>query len=120
MTKRSADPISSYLAPLPREQREALGRLRALIHAAAPDAEECISYGIPAFRLNGLLVAFGAAKHHCAFYPCSGRTILELKDALARFDTSKGTIRFQPEKPLPAALVKKIVKMRVAQNKARR
>ncbi len=66
-----------------------------------------------------MLVAFGAAAKHCAFYPMSSSTVEDLKDELKAYETSKGTIRFQPEKPLPAALVRKIVKLRLAENAAR-
>lgn len=90
--------------------------LRRTIRSAAPDAEECISYGIPAFRLKEMLVGFGATKKHCAFYLMSGTTVEVFAGELAGYDTSKGTIRFQPSKPLPAALVKKLVKARIREN----
>jgi uncharacterized protein YdhG (YjbR/CyaY superfamily) len=100
---------------LDADKRHALEKLRAQIKAAAPKAEECMSYGIPGFRLQGkLLVSYGAATKHCAFYPGSiGRRFAnELRD----YDTSgKGTIRFSADKPLPAALVRKIVRARIAQ-----
>ena len=78
------------------EKRAALERLRKIIKAAAPKAEESITYQIPVFRLNGMLVGFAAARNHCAFYPCSGSTVATLKDELKAYETSKGTIRFQP------------------------
>ncbi|MFN7941113.1 MAG: DUF1801 domain-containing protein [Thermoanaerobaculia bacterium] len=110
-----ATTIDEYLAPLAAEKRAALERLRRDIHAAAPEAEECISYGIPAFRLAGrMLVAFGAAAKHCAFYP-GAHPVEALADELAAYDTSKGTVRFPPERPLPAALVRKLVRARVAE-----
>jgi uncharacterized protein YdhG (YjbR/CyaY superfamily) len=94
------------------DKRAALETLRKNIKAAAPKAEECISYGVPAFRLNGkFLVAYAAAKSHCAFYP--GAVIEHLKE-LKDYDTSKGTIRFPADKPLPAALVRKLVMLRIA------
>jgi uncharacterized protein YdhG (YjbR/CyaY superfamily) len=104
-----------YLAALSADKREALEKLRKDIKAAAPKAEECISYGIPGFRLNGkLLVSYGAAAQHCAFYP--GSTSRAFKKELKDYDTSgKGTIRFSAEKPLPSALVRKIVKARIAE-----
>jgi uncharacterized protein YdhG (YjbR/CyaY superfamily) len=112
--------IDAYLVALPADKRAALERLRRIISAAAPDAEECISYRLPAFRLHGRwLVAFGAAARHCAFYPMSGATIESHRAELKGFDTSKGTIRFQPDSPLPAALVKKLVKARMAANSER-
>src|SRR6266446_5159113 len=103
--------IDDYLASLSDDQRTALKKLRKTIKAAAPKAEECISYQIPAFRLNGrMLVGFGATANHCAFYPMSSSTVKTHKHDLGAFETSKGTIRFQADKPLPAALVKKLVK----------
>ena len=101
-------------------QRAALEKLRKTIRAAAPKTEECISYQLPAFRLDGrLLVAFGAAASHCAFYPGSF-PIEACRKELKGYDTSKGTIRFPANKPLPVALVRKLVKARIAQNKRRK
>jgi uncharacterized protein YdhG (YjbR/CyaY superfamily) len=101
---------------LSADKRAALERLRKTIKAAAPNAEECISYQLPAFRLSGkFLVAYGAAANHCAFYP--GSVITRLKKDLRNYDTSKGTIRFQAEKPLPAILVRKLVKLRMAEER---
>lgn len=109
--------IDEYLAGLSDDKRAALERLRKTIKAAAPKAEECISYRLPAFRLQGkILVAFGATANHCAFYPMSGSTVEAFKDELKLYDTSKGTIRFQANQPLPAALVRKLVKARIAKN----
>ena len=101
-----------YLAAASSEKRRALERLRQAIKAAAPKAEECISYQVPAFRLNGkFLVAYGAAANHCAFYP--GSTLQALKNELKDYNTSKGTIRFPVDKALPAALVRKLVRLRI-------
>ena len=108
--------IDDYLSRLPDDQRAALEKLRKMIHAAAPKAEEAINYQIPMFRLNGMLVGFGARKGHCALYTMSKATVKQLGRDLDGFDTSTGTIRFSPEKLLPAALVKKIVKLRLAEN----
>ena len=111
--------IDEYLAALSDDKRAALEKLRKTIKAAAPKAEECISYQLPAFRLNGrMLVAFGATAKHCAFYPMSSSTVQAHQDELKDYDTSKGTIRFQPDHPLPAALVRKLVKARIAENAA--
>ena len=102
-----------YLATVSADQRVALQKLRKAIKAAEPKAEECISYQVPAFRLNGkFLVAYAAAANHCAFYP--GAVISRLKKELMDYDTGKGTIRFPPEKPLSAALVRKLVQLRIA------
>ncbi|HMC88392.1 MAG TPA: DUF1801 domain-containing protein [Gemmataceae bacterium] len=113
--------IDDYLAALSADKRAALERLRTTISAIAPQAEECISYGLPAFRLNGKpLVAFGATANHCAFYPMSSATVASQKDELKDYDASKGTIRFQADKPLPVALVRKLVKSRITENEERR
>jgi uncharacterized protein YdhG (YjbR/CyaY superfamily) len=121
MRGAKARTIDEYLASVTAAQRAALERLRKAIRAAAPKAEEGFSYGLPAFRLGGKpLVAFGAAANHCAFYPMSSATVAAHREDLMDYDTSKGTIRFQPEKPLPAALVRKLVKARIAENASRK
>ena len=104
-----------YLAALSEDKRAALAKLRKIIKTAAPNAEECISYGICAFRQNGMLVGYGATAKHCAFFLMNGSTVENYKDELAEYDTSKGTIRFQPGKPLSATLVRKLVKSRIAE-----
>lgn len=116
--KGKVQTIDEYLAPLSSEKRAALQKLRKDIRSAAPRAEECISYGIPAFRLGGrFLVAFGTAAKHVAFYP--GSFPIETHEAeLKGFDTSKGTIRFPPDRPLSVTLVRKLVKARIAQHEA--
>jgi uncharacterized protein YdhG (YjbR/CyaY superfamily) len=107
--------IDEYLAPMSSEKRAALERLRRDIKSAAPQAEECISYDIPGFRLGGkLLVSFGAAANHVAFYP-GAHPIDAHREELKGYDTTKGTLRFPPEKPLPSGLVRKLVKTRVAE-----
>ena len=104
-----------YLAGIVPDKRAALETLRKRIKDAAPEADECISYGVPAFRLNGrLLVAYAAAAHHCAFYP--GSVVQALKDELNGYDISKGTVRFSADRVLPARLVRKLVKLRLARN----
>lgn len=106
-----------YLAALSEEKRAALEQLRETIRAAAPGAEERISYGIPAFRLDDrMLVGYGATAKHCAFYLMSSSTVEAFKDDLRGYDTSKGTIRFQADEPLPADLVQKLVEARIAEN----
>ncbi len=109
--------INEYLAGQSDDKRAALEKLRETIKATAPKAQECISYGLAAFRLNGKpLVAFGATANHCAFYLMSGSTMEAYKEPLKDYDTSKGTIRFQADDPLPPALVRKLVKARTAEN----
>lgn len=117
--KRESKTIDDYLATLPDDKRKALERLRKTINTAAPEAEECITYSRPGFRQNGIVVAFGAARDHCALYPMSGSTVEAFKNDLDGYDTSRGTIRFQPDKPLPVALVRKLVRARLAENEAR-
>ena len=113
--------IDEYLAALSDDKRAAIEKLRMTVKAVAPKAEECISYQIPAFRLDGkMLVGFGATANHCAFYPMSSSTVAAHKAELKDYDTSKGAIRFQADKPLPVALVRKLVKARIAENVGRR
>jgi uncharacterized protein YdhG (YjbR/CyaY superfamily) len=112
--------IDEYLAPLTNDKRAALEKLRRAIRSAAPKAEECISYGIPAFRLDGkMLVAFGIGAKHCAFY-AGAFPVKAHEDELRAYDTSKGTIRFPPDNPLPVTLVRKLIKSRIAEYAARR
>lgn len=110
-----ATSVDQWMARLPPEQRVALEKLRAQIRAAAPGAEETISYGMPTFSLYGHLVAFGAFKKHLSFFPMSSTLIAKHAEA-APFAASSGTLQFQPDKPLPAALVKKLVKARIVEN----
>jgi uncharacterized protein YdhG (YjbR/CyaY superfamily) len=121
MLAKSVKPqtIDEYLAPLSSEKRAALEKLRRAIRSAAPEAEECISYQIPTFRLGGrMLVSFGAWVNHCALY-AGVHPVKAHKDELKGYDTSKGTIRFQADSPLPATLVRKLVKTRIAERAAK-
>ena len=113
---RKVTTVDQYLAGVSDAQRAALEQLRETIRSAAPKAEECISYSIPAFKQNGMLVGFGATKTHCSFYLMSSTMVGRHEKELAKYDTSKGTIRFKPDAPLPASLVKKLVKERIAEN----
>jgi uncharacterized protein YdhG (YjbR/CyaY superfamily) len=118
-TNRKPETIDEYLASVNSDHRKALQKIRETIRAVAPNAEECISYGIPAFRLKGRsLVFFGAWANHCAFYPGSSTTLKKFRNELRNFQTSKGTLRFSPDKPVPVALVKKLLKARIAENNA--
>ncbi|HWC71358.1 MAG TPA: DUF1801 domain-containing protein, partial [Actinomycetota bacterium] len=104
-------------AKLPDDQREVLQSLRATIAKAAPEATEAISYGVPAFKLRGHpLVSYGAGKHHCAFYLMGTAVMDAHRSELERYETGKGSIRFTPDAPLPKALVRKLVKARVAES----
>jgi uncharacterized protein YdhG (YjbR/CyaY superfamily) len=110
------DEIDARLAALPADQRAALQALRNAIDAAAPEAEEAINYGIPAFRYHGrALVSYAAFKAHCSFFPMSSGLVEAHRDELAGFVTAKGTLRFTPEHPLPVDLVAQIVRERMAQ-----
>ncbi len=111
--------IDQYLATLSDDKRAALEHLRRTIRTVVPTAEECISYQIPAFRLDGrMLVWFGASARHCSFYP-GAAPIAALERELAAYDTSKGTLRFRPDKPLPVRLVKELLAVRLAENRSR-
>jgi uncharacterized protein YdhG (YjbR/CyaY superfamily) len=110
--------IDEYLTAVSSEKRVALNRLRRTIRGAFPRAEECISYGIPAFRLDGRVVAwFAAAANHLSFFP--GGVLDPFKNELKDYQTSKGTVRFQPDHPLPASLVRKLINARIARSAER-
>ncbi len=110
--------VDEYLAGVPKEARATLEKLRKTIKAAAPMASEVISYQMPMYKHHGMLVGFAAFKDHCSLFP--GAAVINAhKEELKCYDTSKGTIRFPASKPLPAALVKKLVKSRIQENEAR-
>jgi len=111
--------VADYLRAVPPAPRAALRKLRKTIKAAAPEATEVMSYGIPMFKHHGMLVGYAAFKEHCSLF-MSTALAKAYKKALAPYEKSKGTIRFTPEKPLPAALVRKLVKARIAENERRR
>jgi uncharacterized protein YdhG (YjbR/CyaY superfamily) len=118
--KKTINDISSvdeYLANIPEKERAALKKLRKIIKSIVPDAIEVISYQIAVMKYKGKpLIGFGAGKNHCSFYVMSSRIIPTYKDQLKSYDTSIGTIRFPADKPLSAALVKTLVKARIAEN----
>jgi uncharacterized protein YdhG (YjbR/CyaY superfamily) len=111
--------VDEYLAALPKERREVLQGIRSTIRTAAPEAEEYIGYQMPAYRYRGTLVYFGAAKHHYALYGIDGAVLEQFSDEVGPFYASKGTLRFTEERPIPAALVTKLVKAQAAKNEAR-
>lgn len=111
--------VAAYLDALPSKQRAALAQLRAVIAASAPKATEAIAYGVPAFKLDGPLVSYGAGKAHCAFYVQSPAVMQQVAAQLKGLDTSTATIRFTPDAPLPAELVQQVVAARIAENAAR-
>jgi len=110
--RKRVDTIDEYIAAQPKKVQVLLKEIRTAIKLSAPEAKEVISYQMPAFRLNGNLVYFAAFKNHIGFYPTSS-AIGAFQKELSRFETSKGTIRFPLDKPLPIALVKRIVEFRV-------
>ena len=104
-----------YISDFPPETQKILQQMRVTIKEAAPQAEEVISYGMPAFRLNGMLVYFAAYKNHIGFYPTRSG-IETFKEELSIYKNSKGAVQFPLDKPLPTELIKKMVKFRVAEN----
>ncbi len=113
--------VDEYLARVPEPARSTLNRIRAVVRSVVPaEASEALSYGMPAFKYKGALVAYAAFKSHCSFFPMSASLIQSYGDELKNYATAKGTIRFPLDKPLPAALVKKIVKARIAQNEQKK
>jgi uncharacterized protein YdhG (YjbR/CyaY superfamily) len=116
MEKLQAKTIDEYLAYQPEKVMEALENLRQIIRETAPEAEEVISYGIPAYKYHGMLVYFAAYKKHCSLFGGTSSLTEEMKEELKAFKTSKGTIQFTVEKPLPDELVREIVKIRMKQN----
>ena len=112
--------VDEYLAGVPEPARTALNKIRAAIRSAVPpEATETISYRMPAFKHKGVLVWFAAFSKHCSLFPTAS-VIEAFKDELKGFSTSKGTIHFPTDKPVPAALIKKLVKARVAQNESKK
>lgn len=113
---RTATAIDDYLRALPEDRRSALENLRAKIRSVVPEAEECISYGMPAFRVEGGVVAcFQATKKGCSYYPFSGTTLATVARLVAAYDRTKSAVHFSPERPLPLALVRALIKARVAE-----
>jgi uncharacterized protein YdhG (YjbR/CyaY superfamily) len=115
----AAKNVDEYIAPFPPAVRTTLNKLRQTIKAAAPQAEETISYMMPAYKQQGVLVYFGAYKTHIGFYP-TGRGVVAFKKELSVYDGAKGTVRFPLDKPLPLGLISRIVKFRVKENEAKK
>ncbi|MDK2939372.1 MAG: hypothetical protein PWQ51_1536 [Methanolobus sp.] len=111
--------IDEYIALFPKEVRDKLSELRELIRETAPEAEETISYKMPTFRLNGILVHFAAYKNHIGFYPTPSG-IEAFKDELSIYKPSKGSVRFPIEEPLPFDIIRKIVVFRINENNSKK
>ena len=109
--------VDAYISQFPADVQAQLQQLRKIIHTAAPDANEKISYGIPTFYLHGNLVHFAAYRNHIGFYPSSSG-MLAFAQELAAYKTSRGTVQFPLGQPLPVELIKKIVAFRVTENLA--
>ena len=115
-----AKDVDAYLAKVPEDKRVLLEEIREIVRATAPTATEHISYGFPSFKLEGRgLIWYAAWKKHCSIYPLTPGVEQAAGKELEPFDTKKGTIRFTPDKPLPASLIKKLVKARIAEEEAR-
>ena len=113
--------VDEYLAGVPEPARTTLDKIRATIRSVVPaEATEAISYGMPAFKYKGALFGYAAFSNHCSLFPMNAQLIVDYKDELKAFETSKGTIRFPMDKPPSTALIKKLVKARVAQNEAKK
>ena len=112
--------VEGYLAGVPEPARSTLEKMRAVIRSVAPaETTEVLSYGIPTFRYKGGLVAYAAFKNHCSFFPMGSSVLDPFEGELAKFRVTKGTLHFPLDKPLPAPLVKKIVRAKIAKNESR-
>jgi uncharacterized protein YdhG (YjbR/CyaY superfamily) len=110
--------IDTYLATVSGDKRTALDKLRKTIRSIVPRAEECISYGMPAFRLDGTVVAgFRATAKGCSYYPFSGSTLGAVAADIHGYDRTKSALHFQPDRPLPTRLVRKLIQARIAETR---
>ena len=116
--KAKPETIAEYIAGYPKDVRGILKKIRATIRAAAPNAEESISYGIPTFKIDGARIYFAAFKNHIGVYPVTPDVKAKLKE-LSRYKGGKGTVRFPLDKPIPYALIRRIVKLKTQGEKAR-
>jgi len=113
---KAVSTVEEYLNLFPKEQRNALERLRRVIKVTAPKAEEIISYGMPGYKQNGVLVYFGGFKNHCSFFPASYAVIKQFAEELKDYKTSKGTIQLPLDNAIPSTLIKKMVLARIKEN----
>lgn len=115
---RTPKTIDEYLATVTGDRRAALDALRKTIRTILPKAEECISYGVPAFRLDGEVVAgFCATAKGCSYFPFSGSTLRTLADELGGYEQTRSSLHFRPEAPLPVGLVRKLIRARISETK---
>lgn len=115
------DAVNAFLAKVPEQVRSTLRKIRTTIRSAVPaEATEGLSYGMPAFHYKGALVGHAAFKNHCSFFPMQASLMDKMKEELQGYRISKGTLQFPVDKPLPAALLKKMVKARVAENEGKK
>lgn len=119
MTPKPAVTVNEYMERLPEPVRTTLEQIRKAIKEAAPLAEEGIGYGMPGYKYHGPLAYFAAFKNHCSYFPAGFSVIQQFSSELKKYEVDKGTIRFPLDKPLPAALVKKMVRAKMAENEAR-
>ena len=111
MSKREID---AYLVKVPEPQRSTLKTLRETLQTLLPMGDECITYGFPTFKVDGRSIAgFASYKNHCSYFPMSGSTLSTLKNDVAKYETTRGALRFAVDKPLPLSLVKKLIKIRL-------
>ncbi|MBS1636866.1 MAG: DUF1801 domain-containing protein [Bacteroidetes bacterium] len=115
MDKSTVESVNAYIAGFPKATRELLREMRAIIMNAAPEAEETISYRMPAYKYQGILVYFAAYKGHIGFYPTASG-IHQFQKEIAAYKSSKGAVQFPLDKPLPAGLITKMVKFKVKEN----
>lgn len=108
--------VDEYISGFPHETQELLEKIRVTIQEVTPQAEEVISYNMPGFKLQGMLVWFAGFKNHIGFYPRGSSAIIAFEKELSKYKTSKGAIQFPKDEPLPILLIKKMVKFRVAEN----
>ncbi len=116
---KTSKTVDDYLAKVPKPARTILEKLRKIIKAAAPKAEETIAWRMPMFKYQGNLVGYAAFKNHCSLFPMGSELIVKMKNELKKYETTKGSIHFPLDKPLPAALIKKIIKVRIKENESR-
>lgn len=117
---KTANTVEEYLNLFPAAQRNALEKIRQVIKSAAPKAEELISYGMPGYKQNGVLVYFGGFKNHCSFFPASYAVIKQFAEELKDYKTSKGTIQLPLDKAIPSTIIKKMVQARIKENELRK